>query len=112
MLNAAELVHSTDEELEALFQHSTTLPLDRFVNAGKHDIDVSNREILNDVSWKGFLPRGLPLGEMAARLATGYAKRFWKRKDQYLGETLYAEGRVTMKHRLDSRTADADGRRH
>jgi hypothetical protein len=106
MLTAEQLVNSTDEELEDLFQRSTTLPLERIVNAGTHDIDVSRREIFNDASWKGFLPRGLPLGEMAARLATGYAKRFWKHKDQYLGETLYAEGRVTVKHRLDEVTID------
>ena len=105
-LTAAELVNSTDEELETLFQRSTTLPLERIVNAGTHAVDVARREIFNDASWKGFLPKGLPLGEMAARLATGYAKRFWKQKGQYLGETLYAEGRVTVKHRLEEVTID------
>ena len=106
MLTPAELVDSTDEQLDALFRDSSTLPLERFLNSGEHRIDVPRREVFNDVAWKGFLPKGLPLGEMAARLATGYAKRFWKQKGTCLGETLYAEGRVRVKHRLEEVTLD------
>ena len=106
MFDPDALADSTDDQLDALFRQSTTLGLDRFVNTGKHAIDVRRREIVNDASWKGFLPKGLPLGEFAARLATGYAKRFWKAKGEYLGETLYVEGRVTLKHRLEEVTLD------
>jgi hypothetical protein len=41
---------------------------------------------------KDFLPKGLPIRDLSARLSTGYAKRFWKRKGQFLGETLYLNG--------------------
>ena len=34
MVTATELVNSTDEQLEALFQRWTTLPLERNVNVG------------------------------------------------------------------------------
>lgn len=99
-----DLVAATDAQLDGLFRQATTLGLDRFINAGEHHIDVPRREIFNDARWKGFLPKGLPLGEVAARLSTGYAKRFWMQKGRCLGETQYVEGRVNLKHLLEEVT--------
>ena len=51
-------------------------------------------------------PRGSPLRDIFARLATGYAKRFWKQGNRYLGETLYVDGRIRVKHSLEEFTLD------
>jgi hypothetical protein len=40
------------------------------------------------------------------RLATGYAKRFWKQGRRYLGETLYLDGRILVHHSLEELTID------
>ncbi|BCS30852.1 hypothetical protein TBR22_A00520 [Luteitalea sp. TBR-22] len=106
MLEADRLIASTDVELDALFRQATTLPLASFVNTGAHRIDVSRREIVNDARWKGFLPKGLPLDEVAARLSTGYAKRFWMQRARCLGETQYLDGRVNLKHVLEEVTLE------
>jgi hypothetical protein len=44
--------------------------------------------------------------DVFARLSTGYAKRFWKGRDRYLGETLYVGGRIKVKHELEEFTLD------
>ena len=85
---------------------STTLPLETFVNGGEHRIDVAARTVFNDEHWKGWLPKGLALRDIFTRLATGYAKRFWKQGDRYLGETLYLDGRIRVKHALEEFTLD------
>lgn len=105
-LDPTTLAAATDEDLEAIFQGSTTLPLDRIVNGGSHRVDLSSRTIFNDEHWKGYLPKGLPVGEMFSRLRTGYAKRFWKKGGRFLGETRYFEGRVLVKHALEEITLD------
>ena len=86
----------------------TTLPLDTFVNEGGHRADLAARTIFNDENWKGWLPKGLtlPLRDIFARLATGYAKRFWKQGNRYLGETIYVDGRIRVKHALEEFTLD------
>ena len=106
MFEVDTLVDATDSELDALFRNATTLSLERFINAGQHQIDPVRREIFNDARWKGFLPKGLPLGEAAARLSTGYAKRFWMQKGRCLGETQYLDGRVLVKHLLEEMTIE------
>jgi hypothetical protein len=100
------LAVATDEQLEAIFQRSTTLPIDHFVNAGGHRVDLASRTIFNDEHWKGYLPVGPPPREVFARLRTGYAKRFWKKGDRFLGETRYVEGRILVKHALEEITLD------
>ncbi len=107
MYDVHALVNATDAELDTLFRDATTLALDQFVNTGDHHLDVARREIVNDRRWKGFLPRGLPLNEVAARLATGYAKRFWMQKGACRGETQYFDARVNLKHLLREVTIDA-----
>jgi hypothetical protein len=105
-LRPEEIVDWTDAQLDEAFRLAETLPLDGFVNAGGQRIDVEHHDIYNDANWKGFLPKGLPLRDLAARLSTGYAKRFWKRKGQFLGETLYLNGGILVKHTLEEVTID------
>jgi hypothetical protein len=102
------LAEATDAELADVFRKVTTLPLDTFVNEGGHRVDLAARTIFNDEHWKGWLPKGLtlPLRDIFARLATGYAKRFWKQGNRYLGETLYVDGRIRVKHLLEEFTLD------
>jgi len=106
MHDVDRLVDATDAELDTLFREAATLGLDHFINTGQHQVDVPRREIFNDARWKGFLPKGLPLGEAAARLSTGYAKRFWMQKGRCLGETQYLDGRVLVKHLLEEITIE------
>ena len=100
------LVAATDAELDAWFRQAPALPMDRLINSGAHRVNGSSREIFNDLRWKGFLPRGLPLRDLTAQFGVGYAKRFWLRKGRCLGETQYIDGRVTLNHRLDEVTLD------
>ena len=89
-----------------MFREVTTLPLETFVNEGSHRVDLAARTIFNDEHWKGWLPKGLVFRDIFARLATGYAKRFWKQGNRYLGETLYVDGRIKVKHSLEEFTLD------
>ncbi|AMY09113.1 hypothetical protein LuPra_02326 [Luteitalea pratensis] len=100
------LAGATDDELAATFRSVSTLPLDTFMNAGGHLVDLPTRTIFNDEYWKGWLPRGLALRDIFTRLSTGYAKRFWKQGNRYLGETLYLDGRIKVKHSLEEFTLD------
>ena len=100
------LAEATDDELAATFRSVSTLPLDTFVNAGGHVVDLATRTIFNDEYFKGWLPRGLVLRDIFTRLSTGYAKRFWKQGNRYLGETLYLDGRIKVKHSLEEFTLD------
>lgn len=101
------LVAATDQELDGLFRQASTLPVEKLINSGTHRVDGAGCEIFNDLRWKGFLPRGLPLRDFTAQFGLSYAKRFWPRKDRCLGETQYIDGRVTLNHRLDEVTLDA-----
>ena len=95
------LAQASDAELAAVFRQVGTQPLERFVNEGGHRIDLAARTIFNDEHFKGWLPKGLVLRDIFARLATGYAKRFWKQGNRYLGETLYLNGEILVKHTLE-----------
>jgi len=105
-LDPNRLAEATSAELADLFRNVSTLPLDRFVNAGGHSVDLATRTIFNDEHWKGWLPKGLVLRDIFARLATGYAKRFWKQGQRTVGETLYLDGRIRVKHLLEEITID------
>lgn len=101
-----EIVDWTDAQLDDAFCRAETLPLNLIVNAGGHRVDVGRHEIYNDANWKGYLPKGLPLRDMAARLSTGYAKRFWNQRGRFLGETIYLNGAILLKHALEEFTMD------
>lgn len=116
-LDPSWLAQATDSQLAAAFRAASTLPLDACMNEGGHAIDLASRTIVNDEHWKGWLPRGLVLRDIFARLSTGYAKRFWKQGSRYLGETLYLDGRIRVKHALEEitlsrRTGDLDPGRY
>ena len=108
LLDPHRLAEATDAELADVFRKATTLPLDTLVNEGGHRVDIASRTLFNDEHWKGWLPKGLklPLRDIFARLATGYAKRFWKQGNRYLGETLYVDGGIRVKHALEEFTID------
>src|SRR5688572_2727938 len=108
LVDPHRIAQATDAELADVFRQVTTLPIEHFVNEGGHKIDLAARTIFNDEHWKGWLPKGLtlPLRDIFARLATGYAKRFWKQGNRYLGETLYVDGRIRVKHALEQFTLD------
>src|SRR5574341_1060290 len=105
-LDPTQLVGVRDAELEKFFRRCPTLGVEHLVNQGGHKLDLEKRRIFNDTCWKGFLPKGLPLGELAASLFTGYYKRIWKDGDRYLGETRYLDGRAPLRHSLEEITID------
>jgi len=107
-LDPTWLAGATDAQLADTFRRITTVPLEQIMNAGGHQIDVATRTIFNDEYFKGWLPKEttLPIRDIFARLATGYAKRFWKQGQRYLGETLYLDGRILVKHSLEEFTID------
>ena len=108
LVDPHRLAQATDSELADVFRKVTTLPLEIFVNEGGHRVDMAAGAIFNDEHWKGWLPKGLglPLRDIFSRLATGYAKRFWKQGNRYLGETLYLDGGIKVKHALEQFTID------
>ena len=105
-LDPTWLAGATSDELGVAFRQASTLPMDDFMNDGGHAVDLATRTIFNDEYWKGWLPRGLVLRDIFTRLATGYAKRFWKQGKRYLGETLYLDGNILVKHALEEITID------
>ena len=64
-LSPSAIAGASDEELEAIFQQSTTLPIDGLVNTGAHRVDMASRTIFNEEHWKGYLPKGLPAGDLS-----------------------------------------------
>ena len=106
LVDPHRLAGATDPELADVFRQVTTLPVATIINEGGHQMDVAARTIFNDENWKGWVPRGLILRDIFARLGTGYAKRFWKQGNRYLGETLYVDGRIRVQHLLEEITLD------
>ena len=100
-LDPGGLVAATDQQLDAIFRGSNTLPLNDVLNGGGHTVDLASRTIFNDEHWKGYLPHDVRVTDVLARLSTGYAKRFWRQRDKVLGETLYLSGRILVKHALE-----------
>ena len=107
-LDPTWLAEATDDQLREKFRRMTTVPLEQVMNAGGHQVDIASRTIFNDEHWKGWLPKGLrlPLRDSMTRLATGYAKRFWKQGRRYLGETRYLDGQILVHHSLEEITID------
>jgi hypothetical protein len=116
-LTINQLVNWDDIQMDAAFRAAETLPLEGMQNGGAHSVDIASHSLFNDANWKGFLPRGLPVRDTLERLSTGYAKRFWKKGDKFLGETIYLNGRILVKHLLEEvtinrRTNDLDPGRY
>jgi hypothetical protein len=102
-----DVIDWTDAELDEAFRRAETIPLgDPWINAGGHAIDTARHELFNDAHWKGFLPKDIPIRGVMERLATGYAKRFWAERGTFLGETIYLNGAILVKHALEDLTLD------
>jgi hypothetical protein len=102
-----EIVNWTDQQLDDAFTSADTIPLgDQWVNANGHRVDADRHELFNDANWKGFLPKDIPLRGVMERLATGYAKRFWRERGAFLGETIYVNGAILVNHALEDLTLD------
>ena len=100
------MIEWTDAQFDAMFLRSEAKPLDGFLNGGGHDVDLDAREIFNDRRWKGFMPKDLPVTEATARLSLGFAKKLWKQRARFAGETQYYGGRITTRHTVDEITLD------
>ena len=105
-LDPVRLGEATSEQLGALFRTLPTLPLDQLLNSDRYEVDIPTRTIFNDELWKGWLPRGLELRDITTRLSAGYGKRFWAQGKRVLGETVYFDGRIRLKHTLEEITID------
>jgi hypothetical protein len=106
IIDPRQTIDVPDEGLEKLFRQYPTQGIEGLINGGEWRVDLENRRIFNDANWRGFLPRGLPLGDVAGWLNTGYYKRIWKEGEQYLGETRYLDGRIGLNHALEEFTLD------
>ncbi len=117
VIDPMEVIQLRDLEVDQLYRRCPTLGIDEIVNSGVRRIDIANRRIYNDCYWKGFLPKGLLLGELAAHLFTGYNKKFWREDNNIVGATLFVDDRVPLRHSLeevviDQRTNDLDPGRY
>jgi hypothetical protein len=100
------MIDWTDAQMDEMFLRSEPRPLDGFLNAGEHDVDLDAHEIYNNQRWKGFMPKGLPATEATARLSLGFAKKLWKSKTGFGGETQYFGGTIATKHTIKEITLD------
>ncbi len=117
VIDPMEVINLHDAELDLLFQRCPSMGIDELINTGQRRIDIANRRIFNDSYWKGFLPKGLILGELADGLFTGYNKKFWRERDKVSGATLYVDNRIPLNHALEEvvleeRTNDLDPGRY
>src|SRR6478735_3626379 len=92
------MIEWNDAQMDEMFRRAETQPLDGYVNAGTHQVDLPAHEIDNDQRWKGFMPKGLPASEATARLSLGFAKKLWKLKRGFGGETQYFGGAIATRH--------------
>ena len=96
----------SDAQMDELFLRAEARPLDGFVNAGDHRVDLDSHVIYNDRQWKGFMPKGLPASEATDRLSLGFAKKLWRTKSGFGGETQYYGGTITTGHTVEEITLD------
>ena len=100
------MIDWTDAQLDDMFLRSEARPLDGFLNVGEHHVELGSHEIYNDQRWKGFMPKDLPATEAPARLSLGFAKKLWKSKRGFGGETQYFGGTIATKHSIQEITLD------
>jgi len=100
------MIDWTDAQLDGMFLPSEARPLDGFLNVGEHHVELGSHEIYNDQRWKGFMPKDLPATEAPARLSLGFAKKLWKSKRGFGGETQYFGGTIATKHSIQEITLD------
>ncbi|MBS1853726.1 MAG: GMC family oxidoreductase [Acidobacteria bacterium] len=101
-LSALDAIAYNEDQLEALFRRSPTLPIDQLVNAGGTPaIDLAARTIRNDRCWKGFFPKGHVLNAMSSALFTGFEKEFRKEGGRYTGITSDTDGNIHARNSLE-----------
>jgi len=100
------MIDWTDAQLDDMFLRSEAQPLDGFLNAGEHHVELDSHEIYNDQRWKGFMPKGLPATEATARLSLGFAKKLWRTRKGFGGETQYFGGTIVTRHSIQTITLD------
>jgi hypothetical protein len=100
------MIDWTDAQLDEMFLRSEMRPLDGFLNGGEHRVDLDAHEMYNDQRWKGFMPKGLLASEATARLSLGFAKKLWKEKSGFGGETQYFGGGIVTGHTVQEITLD------
>ena len=106
-IDPLDVVTYNEGQLEALFRRSTTLPIDRILNAGGPPaIDTAHETIRNDQSWKGFFPQGHVLNAMSSAIFTGFRKQFPKDGGHYKGVTSDTDGRIRARNSLEEIALD------
>jgi hypothetical protein len=104
------MIDWSDAQMDEMFLRAEAQPLDRFVNVGEHQVDLDSHVIYNDRQWKGFMPKGLPASEATDRLSLGFAKKLWKTKSGFGGETQYYGGTIKTEHTVKEITFDRQTR--
>jgi hypothetical protein len=107
-LDPLEVVGMQEAEIDRLFRIRPTAGIDKILNSGKRDIDLTRGFIQNDVCWRGFFPKDHVLNPMSAMLFTGFTKQFRKEGSQYLGLTSDTDGGVRARNTLEEVTVTAD----
>jgi cholesterol oxidase len=100
-LDPIDAVSLGEPELENIFQHCDSMPIDVLVNTGARSLDIPQRRIHNDEYWKGFFPAGHILNRMSAALFTGFKKRFFRSGDAYAGLTSDTDNRINARNSLE-----------
>jgi hypothetical protein len=101
------MIDWSDAQLDDMFRRSEAQPLDGFLNGGEHRVDLTTHEIYNDQRWKGFMPKGLLATEATARLSLGFAKKLWKVRGGFAGETQYFGGTIATAHSIKTVNVDS-----
>ncbi|MBI4903954.1 MAG: GMC family oxidoreductase [Acidobacteria bacterium] len=101
-LRALDAITYEEDQLEAVFRRSTTLPIAQLVNAGgAPSIDIANKTIRNNRYWKGFFPRGHILNTMSSAIFTGFKKQFQGQNGRVTGITSDTDGRIRARNSLE-----------
>jgi cholesterol oxidase len=101
-IDPADYIEASDSQVDRLFRRVTTLPIEKLINTGERRVDAANRRIFNDTHWKGFFPKGVPVEALAARLYTGYTKRFFRDGNKIAGTTQSSDGMLRARNTLET----------
>ncbi len=101
-IDSSDYIGASDSQVDRLFRRVTTLPIEKLINTGERRVDLASKRIFNDTHWKGFFPKGLPIGELAARLYTGYTKRFFREGNKIAGRTQSSDNMLQARNTLET----------
>ncbi len=102
--------NSTRATLDRVFRTAEPKPMATLINEGGRKIVVADREVHNDVHWRGFFPSDHVISAVNRflPLPAGFHKRFWTENGDLVGETTDADGVITGNNRL--REVEHNGR--